>query len=89
MFAVFAEELFKGRQLMSSVLEGIRVLDFGRYIAGPFCGTLLADMGAEVIRIEKVDGSEDRFTTPITPQGEGAGYAQLARNKKGLTLNPR
>lgn len=74
---------------MGAVLEGIRVLDFGRYIAGPFCGTLLADMGAEVIRIEKIDGSEDRFTTPITPEGEGAGFIQLARNKKGLTLNPR
>ena len=45
---------------MGSVLEGIRILDFGRYIAGPFCGMLLADMGAEVIRIEKIDGSEDR-----------------------------
>ncbi len=45
---------------MTGVLEGIRVLDFGRYIAGPFCGMLLADMGAEVIRIEKIDGSEDR-----------------------------
>ena len=56
---------------MSQVLKGIRVLDFGRYIAGPFCGTLLADMGAEVIRIEKVDGSEDRFLTPISDTGEG------------------
>ena len=45
---------------MGSVLDGIRILDFGRYIAGPFCGMLLADMGAEVIRIEKIDGSEDR-----------------------------
>ena len=45
---------------MTGVLEGIRVLDFGRYIAGPFCGMLLADIGAEVIRIEKIDGSEDR-----------------------------
>ncbi|HBY00125.1 MAG TPA: CoA transferase, partial [Gammaproteobacteria bacterium] len=42
---------------MGSVLDGIRILDFGRYIAGPFCGMLLADMGAEVIRIEKIDGS--------------------------------
>ena len=37
---------------MSEVLKGIKVLDFGRYIAGPFCATLLGDLGAEVIRIE-------------------------------------
>ena len=47
------------------VLIGRRVLDFGRYIAGPLCGTLLADLGAGVIRVEKVDGSEDRYTTPV------------------------
>lgn len=73
---------------MSAVLEGVRVLDFGRYIAGPFCATLLADMGAEVIRIEKIDGSEDRFTSPINADGDGAGYVQIGRNKLGLTLNP-
>jgi len=73
---------------MANVLDGIRVLDFGRYIAGPFCATLLADMGAEVIRIEKIDGSEDRFTSPINDQGEGAGFVQIGRNKLGLTLNP-
>jgi crotonobetainyl-CoA:carnitine CoA-transferase CaiB-like acyl-CoA transferase len=71
-----------------SVLQGIRVLDFGRYIAGPFCGTLLADLGAEVIRIEKIGGSEDRYTAPVTDKGEGATFLQMARNKKGLTLNP-
>ncbi|MEQ8954080.1 MAG: CoA transferase, partial [Gammaproteobacteria bacterium] len=73
---------------MSEVLQGIRVLDFGRYIAGPFCATLLGDMGAEVIRIEKVDGSEDRFLSPVTAAGDGAMFMQLARNKKSLTLNP-
>ena len=73
---------------MSKVLEGIRVLDFGRYIAGPFCGTLLGDMGAEVIRVEKVAGSEDRFLSPITKNGDGAMFLQLARNKRGMTLNP-
>lgn len=73
---------------MSAVLEGIRVLDFGRYIAGPYCATLLGDMGAEVIRIEKVDGSEDRFLSPITDDGDGALFMQVARNKLSLTLNP-
>lgn len=73
---------------MTQVLKGIRILDFGRYIAGPFCGTLLADMGAEVIRIEKIDGSEDRFLTPISETGEGGTFMQLARNKLGMTLNP-
>ena len=73
---------------MTKVLEGFRVLDFGRYIAGPYCGTLLGDMGAEVIRIEKVDGSEDRFLSPVTDKGDGALFLQLARNKKCLTLNP-
>ena len=73
---------------MSRVLEGIRVLDFGRYIAGPFCATLLADMGAEVIRVEKVDGSEDRYLSPVTEQGDGATIMQMGRNKLGLTLNP-
>ena len=73
---------------MSKVLQGIRVLDFGRYIAGPFCGTLLGDMGAEVIRIEKVDGSEDRFLSHISDSGDGALFMQLARNKLGMTLNP-
>ena len=73
---------------MSEVLKGVRVLDFGRYIAGPFCGTLLGDLGADVIRIEKVDGSEDRFLSPITEDGDGALFMQLARNKRSLTLNP-
>ncbi|MDX1491805.1 MAG: CoA transferase [Pseudohongiellaceae bacterium] len=73
---------------MNRVLEGIRVLDFGRYIAGPFCASLLADLGAEVIRIEKVSGSEDRFLSPITPQGDGALFMQTGRNKLGMTLNP-
>ncbi|MBX9947211.1 MAG: CoA transferase [Reyranella sp.] len=73
---------------MSGVLEGIRVLDFGRYIAGPFCGTMLGDLGAEVIRIEKLDGSEDRWVTPVVEGGEGAMFLQMGRNKLGLTLNP-
>ena len=73
---------------MQQVLQGVRVLDFGRYIAGPFCASLLADMGAEVIRIEKVSGSEDRFLSPVSQSGDGALFMQMGRNKRGLTLNP-
>ena len=73
---------------MSEILEGVKVLDFGRYIAGPFCGALLADYGAEVIRIERVNGSEDRYVSPVTEDGQGAMFLQLNRNKLGLTLNP-
>ena len=73
---------------MSGILEGVKVLDFGRYIAGPFCGALLADYGAEVIRIERISGSEDRYVTPVTKDGQGAMFLQLNRNKMGLTLNP-
>ncbi|MCB1740746.1 MAG: CoA transferase [Gammaproteobacteria bacterium] len=72
-----------------SILQDIRVLDFGRYIAGPFCGALLGDLGADVIRVEKIDGGEDRFTAPVSDDGIGAGYLQLNRNKRGFTLNPR
>jgi crotonobetainyl-CoA:carnitine CoA-transferase CaiB-like acyl-CoA transferase len=73
---------------MSAILQGIRVLDFGRYIAGPFCATMLADLGADVIRVERVDGSEDRYTAPVAASGEGGTFLQLARNKRGLTLDP-
>lgn len=78
---------------MTAALKGIRVLDFGRYIAGPYCAALLADMGAEVIRIEKRDGSEDRNLIPVMREddgspGAGALFLQMNRNKKGITLDP-
>ena len=73
---------------MHQVLAGVRVLDFGRYIAGPFCAALLGDLGADVIRIEKVRGSEDRFIAPVTPTGEGGMFLQMNRNKRCMTLNP-
>ena len=62
---------------MGGVLEGVRVLDFGRYIAGPYCATLLAEFGAEVIRVEKRGGSEDRFVAPVGEGGEGALFLQV------------
>ncbi|MCP3857694.1 MAG: CoA transferase [Actinomycetia bacterium] len=73
---------------MTGVLDGIRVLDFGRYIAGPFCACLLGDLGAEVIRVERVDGSEDRFLGPLLDDDASAMFLHVNRNKRGLTLNP-
>jgi crotonobetainyl-CoA:carnitine CoA-transferase CaiB-like acyl-CoA transferase len=78
---------------MTTALSGIRVLDFGRYIAGPYCAALLGDMGAEVIRIEKREGSEDRSLVAVVhgedgSPGEGALFLQMNRNKKGMTLDP-
>jgi crotonobetainyl-CoA:carnitine CoA-transferase CaiB-like acyl-CoA transferase len=73
---------------MSQVLEGVRVLDFGRFIAGPYCACLLGDMGADVIRVEKRTGSEDRWTTPVAAGGEGSLFLQVNRNKRGITLDP-
>ncbi len=74
---------------MTVVLAGVRVLDFGRYIAGPYCAAMLAEHGAEVIRIEKRgEGSEDRVVAPIAESGEGALFMQMNRNKLGLTLDP-
>lgn len=70
------------------MLYGIRVLDFGRYVAGPYCASMLADMGAEVIRVERVGGSEDRFIGAVTDEGEGTLFLQLNRNKQSITLNP-
>src|SRR5229473_436588 len=68
-------------------LAGIRVIDFGRFIAGPYCGMLLADMGADVIRVDRRQGSEDRYVAPITKSGEGGGFLSLNRNKRSLTLD--
>jgi len=73
---------------MRGVLSGVRVLDFGRYIAGPYCAMLMADFGAEVIRIEKRTGGEDRFQAPLTEAGEGGLFMQMNRNKRGMTLDP-
>jgi len=70
-----------------SLLQGIRVLDFGRFIAGPYCAALLGDHGADVIRIERIEGGEDRFVPNVADTGEGGLYLQMNRNKRCLTLD--
>ena len=70
------------------VLAGVRVLDFGRYIAGPYCAALLADLGADVIRVERRGGGEDRWVAPVGDDGVGAMYLVMNRNKRAITLDP-
>lgn len=70
------------------LLSGIRVIDFGRYIAGPYCGMMLADFGADVIRIDRRGGSEDRYLGPVAASGEGGMFLSINRNKRSVTLSP-
>jgi crotonobetainyl-CoA:carnitine CoA-transferase CaiB-like acyl-CoA transferase len=71
------------------LLEGIRVVDFGRFIAGPMCAAMLGDLGADVIRVERVGGGDDRFQYVTGPKGDnGAAFLQWNRNKRSLTLDP-
>lgn len=71
-----------------TILKNIRVLDFGRYIAGPYCAMLLASLGAEVIRFERPGGGEDRFMIPLSDGelADGAMFMQNNGGKKGMTL---
>ncbi len=72
---------------MEEILRGIRVLDCSRYRAGPTCGQILGDMGAEVIRLERPGGEDDRRLGPFAPGGQGFYLMITCRNKKGITLN--
>ena len=69
------------------LLKGMKVLDLTRVLAGPYCGMMLADMGADVIKIENPStGDDSRLNFPIV-QGESAYFMNLNRNKRGITLN--
>lgn len=69
------------------LLDGVKVLDLTRVLAGPYCGMMLADMGAEVVKIEVPGkGDDSRKNAPIV-NGESAYFMNLNRNKKGMTLN--
>ena len=71
---------------MAGILSGTRVLDFGRWIAGPYCAHILANFGADVIRIERPKGEDDRYLMPVTAHGEGAQFLQCNGGKRSLTL---
>jgi crotonobetainyl-CoA:carnitine CoA-transferase CaiB-like acyl-CoA transferase len=72
---------------MSLPLEGIKVLELGNFIAGPFCGMLLGDMGADVIKIERPARGDQTRAMPPLVNGESASFAALNRNKRSLVLD--
>ncbi len=73
--------------MSNSALSGIRVLDFSRVLAGPYCTMLLGDFGAEVIKIESLDGDDTRQWGPPWLDGESAYYLSVNRNKRSITLD--
>src|ERR1700694_162174 len=68
-------------------LSGIRVLEVGNYMAGPFCGMQLADLGAEAIKVEPPDGGDQVRTMAPLLDGEGSAFVRLNRNKRSIALN--
>ena len=68
-------------------LDGVRVLDLTRILAGPLCGMMLGDMGADVIKIEPPNGDDTRTWGPPFVEGEAAYFLGLNRNKRSLALN--
>ncbi|WP_067452042.1 CaiB/BaiF CoA transferase family protein [Actinomadura macra] len=69
-----------------AALDGVRVLDLGRVLSGPFCGRILADLGAEVIKIEPPTGDDGRHFGPFY-DGTSSYHRLLNRNKFGITLD--
>lgn len=73
---------------MKKALEGLKVIDLTSALNGPFCTMILADYGAEVIKIEPIEGDQCRTWGPIDEKsGESGFYCYVNRNKKGVTLN--
>jgi crotonobetainyl-CoA:carnitine CoA-transferase CaiB-like acyl-CoA transferase len=72
---------------MASALDGVTVLDLSRVLAGPFCSMMLADMGADVLKIEEPEGGDESRTWPPFVAGEASGYLSMNRNKRNMTLN--
>ncbi|MEJ8825907.1 CoA transferase [Variovorax humicola] len=72
---------------MNAPLEGIRIVEVGHMLAGPYCGLMLADMGAEVIKIETPEGDIGRTVSPHFIGPHNAYFASLNRNKKSVVLD--
>ena len=69
------------------LLDGLRVVEFSRLIAAPFCGLTLADLGADVVKVESPAGDDTRTFPPIGPEGDSAYFRALNRGKRGVVLD--
>jgi crotonobetainyl-CoA:carnitine CoA-transferase CaiB-like acyl-CoA transferase len=74
-------------KIVSGPLSGCRVIELAHIMAGPVAGLMLADMGADVIKVEKPGGDDTRRMVPPTIQGESAAYMMMNRNKRGIVLD--
>lgn len=72
---------------MSGPLTGCRVIELAHIMAGPVAGLMLADMGADVIKVEKANGDDTRRMVPPKVGDESAAYLMMNRNKRGIVLN--
>lgn len=73
---------------MPGPLEGMKVIEFAHIMAGPTCGLMLADMGADVIKVEKPAGGDDtRRSVPPEIEGESAAFLMMNRNKRGIAID--
>ena len=70
---------------MSGILTGVRIADFTEYIAGPYCTMVLADLGADVLKIEPPGGDRMRYSAPL--DGEGRGFLQVNRTKRSFVVD--
>jgi crotonobetainyl-CoA:carnitine CoA-transferase CaiB-like acyl-CoA transferase len=76
------------RSAGSGPLAGIKVIELAHIMAGPVCGLMLADMGADVVKVEKVPGGDDsRRMVPPAIEGESAAFMMMNRNKRGIALD--
>ncbi len=68
-------------------LEGIKIIDFSKWLPGQYCGMVLGDFGADVIKVEDVKGDVTRGFTPAKEPGMSYWHLMLNRNKRGITVN--
>ena len=73
-------------QQMEQALQGVKVIDFSQWLPGQYCGMVLADFGADVVKVERPGGDPNRAFAPQLAPGQSSWNLALNRNKRGLTL---